>query len=197
VSGRLADQLAFLRELDAVKLILRQSHVQGTDRREDDAQHQWHVAVMALVLAEHADDPVDVARVVAMLLLHDVVEIDAGDVFAYDEAAAVGKADRERACAERVFGLLPPDQDAWARGLWEEFEAGESPEARFAAAIDRLQPLLQNLATDGLGWRRNGVAADRVYALNSRIANGSTALWDHARSLLDEAVAGGILPTAD
>lgn len=196
MSERLNAQLAFLRELDAVKNILRQSHVAGTDRREDDAQHQWHVAVMALFLAEHAGEPVDVSRVVAMLLLHDVVEIDAGDVFVYDDAARVGKREREEACADRVYGLLPPDQGEWARALWEEFEAAETPEARFAAALDRLQPMLQNLATGGGGWRANGITAQRVLARNRGIADGSPALWDHAERLLHEAIEQGVLPTA-
>lgn len=195
MSDRLVAQLAFLRELDKVKLILRQSHVEGTDRREDDAQHQWHVAVMALFLAEHAGEPVDVARVVAMLLLHDVVEIDAGDVFVYDDAAKVGKREREEACADRVYGLLPPDQAAWARALWEEFEAKETPEARFAGALDRLQPMLQNLATAGGGWRRHGITADRVLERNRGIDDGSPALWEHAQRLLHDAIASGVLPT--
>jgi putative hydrolase of HD superfamily len=193
VSDRLVAQLAFLRELDKAKNVLRQSHVEGSARREDDAQHQWHVAVMALLLAEHAEEPVDVSRVVAMLLLHDVVEIDAGDVFVYDEAAQVGKREREEACADRLYGLLPPDQATWARALWEEFEAKETPEARFAGALDRLQPLLQNLATGGEGWRRNGITADRVLALNSRIARSSPALWEHAERLLHEAIDQGVL----
>ena len=189
-------QLEFLRELDKAKGVLRQSHTTVGDRREDDAQHQWHVAVMALFLAEHAAEPVDVGRVVAMLLLHDVVEIDAGDVFVYDEAAQAGKAAAEAAAADRLYGLLPPDQGAWARELWEEYEAMATPEARFAASIDRLQPLLQNLMTGGLGWRRNGVTAERVYEVNRRIEPGAPPLWEHARALLDQAVADGVLPTA-
>jgi putative hydrolases of HD superfamily len=192
---RLMAQLAFLRELDRAKTVMRQSHVTGTERLEDDAQHQWHVAVMALFLAEHATEPVDVQRVVAMLLLHDVVEIDAGDVFVYDEAAQVGKREREVACAERLYGLLPPDQAEWARELWEEFEAKETPEARFAGAIDRLQPLLQNLATAGVGWKRNGITSGRVLALNARIGTGSEVLWAHAQDLLAAAIAEGVLPT--
>jgi len=194
MTDRLLAQLDFLRELDKAKNVLRQSHVTGTDRREDDAQHQWHVAVMALLLAEHAAEPVDVGRVVAMLLLHDVVEIDAGDVFVYDEAAQAGKRAAEERAADRLYGLLPPDQGAWARELWEEYEAKATPEARFAASIDRLQPLLQNLMTGGLGWRRNGVAADRVLRLNSSMEQGAPALWEHARALLEQAVDDGVLP---
>lgn len=191
---RLLQQLEFLRELDKAKGVLRQSLTTVGERREDDAQHQWHVAVMALFLAEHAAEPVDVARVVAMLLLHDVVEIDAGDVFVYDEAAHAGKRAAEERAADRLYGLLPPDQAAWARELWEEFEARETPEARFAGSIDRLQPLLQNLMTDGRGWKGNGITADRVFTVNEKIGPGSPVLWEHAKALLARAEAEGVLP---
>ena len=193
---RMLRQLEFVRELDKAKGVLRQSLTTVGERREDDAQHQWHVAVMALFLAEHAAEPVDVSRVVAMLLLHDVVEIDAGDVFVYDEAAQAGKRAAEEAAADRLYGLLPPDQAAWARELWEEFEAKETPDARFAGSIDRLQPLLQNLMTDGQGWKRNGITADRVFGVNEKIGPGSPVLWEHAKALLAQAEAEGVLPSA-
>lgn len=151
---------------------------------------------MALFLAEHAAEPVDVGRVVAMLLLHDVVEIDAGDVFVYDEAAQAGKRSAEEQAADRLDGLLPTDQASWARELWEEFETKETPEARFAGSIDHLQPLLQNLMTHGGGWRANGITADRVYEVNEQIGPGSPVLWEHAKALLAQAEAEGVLPSA-
>lgn len=191
---RLDQQLAFIDELDKAKAVFRRSHLVGEDRKEDDAQHQWHFAVMALILAEHAAEPIDVGRVIAMALLHDVVEIDAGDVFVYDEAAKVGKAEREEAAADRIFGLLPDDQRDFVRALWDEFEARETPEARFAASIDRLQAVLQNLRTDGASWRENGITAERVYALNEQIAVGSPALWEATFARLDAAVSSGVLP---
>jgi putative hydrolase of HD superfamily len=196
VSGRdrLIDQLAFVDELDKAKGVFRRSHLVGEDRKEDDAQHQWHFAVMALILAEHAAEPIDVGRAVAMGLLHDVVEIDAGDVFVYDESAKAEKAARERAAAERIFNLLPPDQARYVRELWDEFEARETPEARFAAAIDRTQALLQNLRTDGAAWREHGIVAGQVLALNEQIGLGAPALWAEIRGRIERAVDEGVLP---
>jgi putative hydrolase of HD superfamily len=156
----------------------------------------WHLALFVLVLAEHAAEPIDVAKVLRMVLVHDIVEIDAGDVFVYDEAAHATKAELERQAADRLYGLLPDDQGAELRALWEEFEAKETPEARFAGAVDRLQPLLQNLATRGRSWHEHGITADRVLALNARIAHGSTDLWAHVEVLLHQAVADGHLPPA-
>lgn len=193
MSERLAAQLRFLAELDRAKTVLRHNHVTGTDRREDDAQHQWHVAVMALFLAEYSEEEVDVPKVVAMLLLHDVVEIDAGDVFAYDEIGRAGKRERELAAADRIYRLLPDDQAAWARALWEEFEEGASADARFARALDRLQVLLQNVATGGAAWRRYGTTVDRVRDRNAAIGEASTLLWDHARGVIESAARAGML----
>ena len=192
---RLNDQLAFVDEMDKAKAVFRRSHLVGEDRKEDDAQHQWHLAVMALVLAEHAAEPIDVGRVVAMTLLHDVVEIDAGDVFVYDESARAEKAEREQAAADRIFSLLPPDQERFVRELWDEFEARETPEARFAAAIDRTQALLQNLRTNGAAWREHGIVASQVFALNEQIGFGAPALWDEVRARIERAVDEGVLPT--
>jgi putative hydrolases of HD superfamily len=194
--GRLAQQLGFLLELDKAKTILRRSYLTDGSRRENDAEHMWHLALFVLVLAEHAGEPIDVTKVLKMVLVHDIVEIDAGDVFVYDVAAHATKADLERAAADRLYGLLPADQGAELRALWEEFEAKESPEARFAGAVDRLQPLLLNLATEGRSWREHGITADRVLDLNARIALGSPALWTHVEALLHQAVADGHLPPA-
>ncbi|MBP1151652.1 MULTISPECIES: HD domain-containing protein [unclassified Methylocaldum] len=187
---RLKRQIGFIVELDKLKTIVRQSWLADGSRRENSAEHSWHVALMALVLSEHAnaDMDLDLARVVKLLLLHDVVEIDAGDVLIYDVAGNVSKPERERQAAERIYGMLPDDQAAELRALWEEFEMGETTEARFAASLDRLMPLLHNFLTEGRAWRHHGVTADQVLAANARIAAGSTALWDYARGLIDEAV---------
>ena len=193
---RLEQQLAFLLELDKAKSIFRQSYVTDGSRKENDAEHMWHLALFVLVLAEHAGEPIDVTKVLKMVLIHDIVEIDAGDVFVYDEAARATKATLEEAAAERLYGLLPPDQGAELRALWDEFEAKETPEARFAGAVDRLQPLLLNLTTKGRSWREHGITADRVLALNARIGLGSPSLWTHVEQLLHQAVADGHLPPA-
>lgn len=190
---RLDSQIAFVAELDKLKSVLRQTWLVDASRQETDAEHSWHVAMMALVLVEHAAEPVDIGKVVRMLLVHDLVEIDAGDTFVYDEAANADKEARELAAADRIFALLPADQAAPLRALWDEFEARASAEARYAAAIDRLQPLMHNYLTRGKGWLKHGVTADKVRALNARIADGAPALWDHARALIDDAVAKGYL----
>jgi putative hydrolase of HD superfamily len=190
---RLARQIAFILEIDALKGVLRQSYLASGDRRENSAEHSWHVAVMALVLAEHANGSVDVGRVVAMLLLHDVVEVDAGDTYVYDDAARAAQAARERSAADRLFGLLPGGQGSDLRALWEEYEAQASREARFAAALDRLMPVLHNCATGGRSWREHGITADRVVARNERIREGSEALWRYALGRIREAEARGDL----
>jgi putative hydrolases of HD superfamily len=190
---RLVDQLAFLVEADQLKTVLRQSLITDGSRRENSAEHSWHLALFALVLAEHADEPVDLPRVVTMLLLHDLVEIDAGDVFIYDDAARAATEVEEQAAAERLFALLPAEQGEPMRALWEEFEAKETADARFAAAVDRLQPLLLNLANEGETWRRHGITGDRVREVNSKIGRGSSRLWAHAQALLDQAEADGHL----
>ena len=190
---RLAQQLAFLLELDKAKTIVRQSYLADGSRHENDAEHMWHLALYALVLAEHAGEPIDVGRVLLMVLLHDVVEIDAGDTYIYDEAAKATQAERERRAADRLYGLLPPDQGEALRAVWEEFEERRTPEARFAAAVDRLQPVLQNLATGGRAWHDHEMTADRVLAVNAKIGDGSPGLWAHVEQLLHEAVRDGAL----
>jgi putative hydrolases of HD superfamily len=192
-SDRLARQLDFVLELDRLKNVLRRTLLTDRSRHENSAEHSWHIALMAVVLAEHADEAVDVARVVKMLLVHDVVEIDAGDTYVYDVVAAADKVEREVRAAERLFGLLPEDQAAEVRALWDEFESRATPEARFAHAVDRLQPVLHNFATEGEAWRHHGVTADRVESVNRHIAEGSRSLWQHARRLIAEAVERGFL----
>lgn len=196
MSERLAQQLEFLLELDKAKSIVRQSYVTDGSRKENDAEHMWHLALFVLVLAEHAAEPLDVVKVLKMVLLHDIVEIDAGDTYIYDEKAKATQIVREAAAADRLYGLLPADQGAAFRSIWEEFEDRATPESKFAAAVDRLQPVLLNLATYGRAWQEHDMTDDRVRAVNSKIADGSPALWEHVRRLLDDAVEKGYLATS-
>ncbi len=194
---RLECQLSFLLECDKLKGVVRQTLLPGAGRQENSAEHSWHLALMALLLAEHARDVgLDLLRVVKMALAHDLVEIDAGDTYIYDEAGRRGQAAREAAAADRLFALLPPDQGAELRGLWQEYQAGRSPEARFLEALDRLQPLLLNFHTQGAQWRKHGVTADRVIARNRVMAKGAPTLWAYAQRLIHEAVVRGYLPEA-
>lgn len=190
---RVEQQLAFLMEADRLKQVERQTAIAGGARRENTAEHSWHLALFALVLAEHADEPVDLHRVMAMVVLHDLVEIDAGDTFAYDEAGHHDKAERERVAADRLFGLLPPDQGARLRGLWEEYERADTPDGRFALALDRLQPVLLNLVNGGDAWVRHGVDAGRVRRRNEVIGDGSQVLWAEVLRRLADAVEAGVL----
>jgi putative hydrolase of HD superfamily len=191
---RLARQLRFVVEIDRLKGVLRRTLVIDRSRRENSAEHSWHLAMMAVLLAEHAAADVDLLKVLKMLLVHDLVEIDAGDTFLYDPEALREKAAREQAAAERLFGLLPADQQRELRSLWDEFEARQSPEARFAAALDRLQPVLQNYNTEGAAWRENGVRGHQVRAANSIIEDGAPTLWECALGLIEDAVTRGMLP---
>ncbi len=190
---RLARQLRFILEIDKAKQVLRKTVLSGDGRYENDAEHAWHVAVMAMLLAEYGPPGLDTPRLVRMLLVHDLVEIDAGDTYVYDDAGRAAQQVRERAAADRIFALLPDDQARELRGLWDEFECGRTPEAKFARAIDRLQPLLLGLHTRGVGWRRHGVSRDQVLAVNSVIGEAAPELWSHARTLIQEAVQRGDL----
>jgi putative hydrolase of HD superfamily len=191
---RLEKQVGFILEVDRLKEVFRQTVCTQSRRAENDAEHSWHLCLAVLVLAEHANDAgLDVLKVLKMVILHDLVEIDAGDTFAYDTKGMESQAERESAAADRIFGLLPEDQGREFRGLWEEFEARKSPEAAFAAAIDRFQPVLLNCSTEGAAWRRHGVTADRVVARNSHIAQGSSDLWRHVSSMIRSAVEKGHL----
>jgi putative hydrolases of HD superfamily len=192
--AQLADRIRFVVEVDRLKQVLRRSVVTDGTRRENTAEHSWHVAMMALVLADTADEPVDPMRVARLLLVHDIVEIDAGDTFVYDADGQETKAARERAAAERLFGLLPDGQGDELRARWFEFEDGTTAEARFARALDRLQPLLLNHASAGQAWREHGITADQVRAVNAAIEDGSPALWKLAQRLIDDAVTRGWLP---
>ena len=194
VSERLGAQMAFLREIDKLKSVFRRTLLMDGSRYENDAEHSWHLAVMAVLLAEHANTRgLDIGKVIRMVLAHDLVEIDAGDTYVYDTAGNVGKVEREARAAKRICGLLPADQAVEFRALWDEFEARETPEARFAAALDRVQPLLHNFATQGRVWRKHGITSARVAERNRHVAEGSRALWTYAESLIREAVARGYL----
>ena len=190
---RLAKQIGFILEIDRLKTILRRTYILHADRRENSAEHSWHLAILAVVLAEYSNEPVDVGRVVKMAVIHDIVEVDAGDTFIYDDAGNARKAAAEQRAADRIFGLLPSDQAGEFRAIWDEFEAGVTPESRLARAIDRLMPLLHNFHTSGRAWRENGITADRVLDRNKTIADGSRVLWEFARGLINEAVESGFL----
>jgi len=188
---RLARQIAFLIECDRLKDIVRQTLNAHSGRPENDAEHSWALCLFVMTLAEHSNTPIDVLRVMRMLLIHDIVEIDAGDTFAYDTARLVDQHEREAAAANRLFGLLPDDQSAEFRALWDEFEDRQTADARFAHAIDRCQAMLLNCLSKGVTWSRHNVRLDQIRARNAPIGDGSAALWTHMSHLLDEAVQAG------
>ncbi|HET7535653.1 MAG TPA: HD domain-containing protein [Candidatus Didemnitutus sp.] len=193
-TDRLERQMRFAFEIDKLKRVLRRTRTSDNARQENSAEHSWHIALMAATLAEHANEPVDALRVAKMLLIHDLVEIDAGDTFGYDTAGHADKYEREVRAAERIFGLLPADQAAEFRALWEEFEASTTADAKFALSMDRLQAVMLNLATDGGSWKEHGVTYGRVIDRNRHIGTGSQALWNFAKRRIDEAAAKGHLP---
>lgn len=178
---RLDQQIAFCREIDREKQIGRQTYLADGTRKENDAEHAWHMAVMTLLLSEYANEEIDVLRTVSMLLIHDLVEIDAGDTYAYDEEAKKSQRERELRAADRIFGMLPEDQRDRFRALWDEFEAEETKEARFARTMDNLQPMMLNAASDGKAWEERGVRLAQVQKRNQNTAKGSRALWEYAR----------------
>ena len=190
---RLTSQLRFALEVDKLKRVLRRSLLVDGARRENSAEHSWHVTVLARVFAEYAPEGTDIDHVVNMLVVHDIVEIDAGDTFVYDRAAVRSQAERERAAADRIFALLPEDQAAWARSLWDEFEERKTPEARFARAVDRLSPLLANWHTEGAMWQQFKVSKDDVLKNVKLIAEGSKTLGAYALALVDDAERRGYL----
>jgi putative hydrolase of HD superfamily len=186
---RLEQQVRFILEVDKLKEVFRQTACTQSRRAENDAEHSWHICLATIILAEHANEPhLDVLRVLKMLIIHDLVEIDAGDTFAYDTARMAGQHGREARAADRIFGLLPIDQERDFRALWDEFEERKTPESKFAAAMDRFQPMLLNCSTEGSAWRRHGVTADKVEARNSQIAEGASLLWEKAAQMIREAV---------
>ncbi len=190
---RLERQLAFIVEIDKLKQVLRHTSLLDGSRRENDAEHCWHLALMAVVLAEHAVGDIDLLRVLKMLLIHDLVEIDAGDALLYDEADVAARARCEQQAADRIFSMLPEDQAHALRALWNEFEARKTADAKFARALDRLQPLLQNHSNHGGTWRQFGISADQVLAKHGTISDGSPLLWDLAMSLIEDSLRRGYL----
>jgi putative hydrolase of HD superfamily len=190
---RLDKQMAFVVEIDRLKSVYRRTLLIDESRNDNSAEHSWHLAVMAMALSEYAEPPVDMWRVVRMTLVHDLVEVYAGDTFVYDAAALALKEGREREAADRIFGMLPEDQGREFRALWEEFELRRTPEARFAAALDRVQPLLSNYHTQGHAWKKHGIKYGAVIERNRHIADGSPRLWAYIKALIDDAVEKGYL----
>ncbi|MEF1310480.1 HD domain-containing protein [Vibrio mytili] len=191
---RLEKQLTLLIELDQLKTVLRRTRIKSADGRlENSAEHSWHVALMAVLMQEHANAPVDISRVMKMLLIHDVVEIDAGDTFVYDVAAAEEQAEKESKAAQRLFGILPSDQSEELLTLWYEFEAAETDDAKYAKALDRLIPMLLNFHNNGQSWQEHGVTKEQVLTVNKRIELGSVSLWDKAKEMIEEATDKGWL----
>lgn len=191
---RIDKQFQFLREIDKEKEINRQTYLADASRKENDAEHAWHAAVMTILLSEYANEEIDVLKTVRMILLHDVVEIDAGDTYAYDEMGKKTQREREERAAERIYGILPEDQKQRLLELWEEFEEAKTPEARFAHAMDNLQPLMLNDATDGRSWVEHGIELSQVLARNAHTADASTKLWEYAKqNWIDKNVEKGTL----
>jgi putative hydrolase of HD superfamily len=191
--NRLTQQIQFIIEIDRLKQIMRQTLLMDGSRRENSAEHSWHLAVMAIALVDYAPEGVDICHAIKMLLIHDLVEIDAGDTFCYDVQGNDSKAVREAQAALRLFGLLPADQGSELRLLWDEFEAGETPTAKFAVALDRIQPLLHNQQTQGGTWRIHGISRNQVMKRVAPVETGAPELWPFVLQLIDDCVTAGYL----
>ncbi len=194
---RLRQQLAFLLEVDRQKEIIRQTYLADGSRKETDAEHAWHLAMMCMILGEYANDTIDVAKTVMMVLTHDLVEIDAGDTYAYDTKGNETKRARELQAAERIYGLLPEDQGAYLRALWEEFEAMETLEAKFANALDKIQPVLLTDRAEGKSWREHQVHKDQIMGRNARTHEGSERLWEYIKEIIEKNVEAGFIRGED
>ena len=190
---RLEQQLNFIMEVDKLKNIVRQNYLADGSRREDDADHSWHLALMCAILSEHSNQEIDIVKTMVMVLIHDIVEIDAGDTYAYDAEFNLSKQERELAAADRIFHLLPEDQAKEMRSLWDEFEANETPEAKFASTLDRVQPFLLNAASDGKSWKEHGVTFSQVMKRNEVTPDGSETLWKYQYELMKKHVELGNL----
>ncbi len=189
MNKKLRKQIEFIEEIDKLKSIIRRTRLLDNSRYENDAEHSWHLAMMAIVLSEHANDKnIDLLKVIKMLLIHDIPEIDAGDTFLYDTDGRMDSVKYEKKGAERIFGILPSGMAEELIGLWEEFEKKKTPEAKFAGALDRLEPLLQNYNTGGHAWKKHGIVRSQVEKINVTIELGSQTLWDLAQSLISESV---------
>ncbi len=183
---RLNRQFDFIREVDKIKQIFRQSYICDGSRKENDAEHSWHLALMAVILSEYANEKIDVLKVISMVLIHDIVEIDAGDTYAYDSAGNATKRERELKAAERIFNILPKDQALYMRGLWDEFEERATPESKFANMLDRVQPLTLNDASEGKAWTEHNVKLSQVISRNESTAEGSEKVWKYVRNNMIE-----------
>lgn len=192
-ADNLLKQVNFIKEIDKLKYIQRKTKLFNSDRHENDAEHSWHLAMMTLVLAEHSDAPIDVLKVLKMVLIHDIVEIDAGDTFIYDSLKNHTNTDEELVAAKRIFGLLPEEQANEFITIWQEFEEGVTNEAKFAKSMDRFEPLLQNTSNNGGTWAEFNVDYQKVYDKKKAIKQGSASLWSYSENLLNKSVEKGIL----
>ena len=183
---RLEQQIQFLVEFDKVKNIFRQTYLADGKRKENDAEHSWHIALMAFVLKEYVKEPIDVMKVMLMVLIHDLVEIDAGDTYAYDSVGVLDKREREEKAADRIFGLLPKDQGSYFRELWEEFEAYETADAKYAHLLDNFQPILLNDASGGKSWAEHGVKKSQIYKRNEKVEETSDAVWQKIQAIVQK-----------
>ena len=193
IEERLKKQMEFLLEVDKLKFINRQTYLSDGKRKENDGEHSWHLALMAVLLSEYSNEEIDLVKVITMVLIHDIVEIDAGDTYAYDTAGAATKREREVKAADRIFGILPEDQGTYFRQLWEEFEAYETADAKFAHLLDNFQPLLLNDASDGKSWAEHGVHKSQVCKRNERIQETSEIVWEKMLEIMDKHVEDGHL----
>lgn len=194
LSPRLIQQMDFIIEADKLKNIFRQSFISDRSRRENDAEHSWHLCLMAIVLSEHANSPdVDLLKILKMVIIHDIVEIDAGDTYIYDEKGKLDQADREQKAADRLFSILPKDQALEFRNIWDEFEASQTKEARFAKSIDRLHPMLLNYLAKGKTWNEHGITESDIRRINGSIKNGSDTLWNYTEHLIKKSVSEGLI----
>lgn len=190
---RLLKQIEFIVEIDKAKQVYRQNAVIGTSRNENDAEHSWHMAVMAMLLCEYAKEDIDLMRVIKMVLIHDLVEIDAGDTFCYDEKGNEDKHEREVKAANRLFKILPQDQENEILELWNEFEEKKTPEAKFAACLDRIQPLILNYNTHGHTWQKPGVTSEKVLKRNELLKENMPELWEYANEIIEDSIQKGFL----
>lgn len=189
--NRLEKQLQFILEIDKVKKIIRQTPLSDASRKENDAEHSWHIALMAYLLQEYVEEPVEVSKVMLMVLIHDLVEIDAGDTYAYDEEGAKTKNERERKAADHIFGMLPEDQGMYLKALWEEFEAYETAEAKYAHLLDNFQPLLLNDAAGGISWTEHQVKKSQIYKRNEKVEETSATIWKCMQDKIDKHIQAG------
>ena len=190
---RLKKQIEFLVEIDKMKNIYRQTLVLNEDRAENDAEHSWHLAMLVMILSEYSNQPIDVLHTIKMVLIHDIVEIDAGDTYCYDTEGYKTKADREQEASERLFGMLPQDQQQELYSLWREFEDKQTPESKFANVVDRIQPITLNYRKDGISWKTHGVSEEQVLNRNAHVNEGSEVLWQYIKDIIEDAKDKGML----